>query len=125
MTQVDGEERGDVVRENLAFLTQAGVTDKDMLAGRLGFTNRVAMERFFFRHNIRIRPETEVSHYQDKYTYDTMPDQPTEVRVSALTCLTRQLAALGALDEIEELAGMLGLMPELDEHTRGQQLAVG
>lgn len=115
-----------VVAENLAFLLESGVTDRDVLAKRLGFTNAVAMERFFFRHKIRPPTrETNVSHYKDRFTYDALPEQPRDIRQQALTCVVRKLQDLDALGEAEELAGMLGLLPEFDAATRGKQLAVG
>jgi hypothetical protein len=116
-TSLDNQDRWQIVRDEVAFLTEAGVRDPDELARRVGFTGSDSMERFFYRYAIPIpyktRQEFEpvaIDHSKrNTHLYEHLRNTPQQIVAATRTVVTHERTRP---DAVPELLAMLGLPTE-------------
>jgi len=114
-SELENQDRWQIVRDEAAYLVEAGLRDAEELAHRLGFTGPESMERFFYRHAIPIpykqpRQENEpVAIKPPPMKTDTHPYQNT---ADQLIRAARVVRRHGRADAVPELLAMLGLPTE-------------
>lgn len=116
-TSLDNHDRWQIVRDEVVFLTEAGLRDPEELARRVGFTGPESMERFFYRYAIPIpyktRQEFEsvaIDHSKtNTHLYEHLRNTPQQIVAATRTVVTHERTRP---DAVPELLAMLGLPTE-------------
>lgn len=117
---LDNQDRWQIVRDEMAFLMEAGLRDPDELARRLGFSGPESMERFFYRYALpipyKIRHEeyepVAIDHAESKtntHLYEHLRNPIDQLLAAARTVRQHER---DRPDAVPELLAMLGLPTE-------------